>query len=442
MSLVLLTVMIIFGSVCVLAVTGVSHLRSEIQKCPSDQFLKMDSDGNTWECADVTASGEVVPGLWMSEANGIYRAGNVKVGASGVAKSWELQVMGQAFVSDYVVAMGGIHIGGITKPNGSLIVSGGNNKVGIGIIPIARLDVVAQGDDSGNGELEIVKWQGRFGASGAGSVLIGTWGNQPSLQGAGTGTSYRLLLNPYSGNVGIGTTDPSSKLDVKGNVRAQGDVVVTGSVTAGSVSSSGLVSSGYGMKIVRDDNYATYSWTSDNGVNFWGVGSAGDSTKAHFRYGPSESPVSLMTITSAGNVGIGTISPSSKLEVNGNVEVSSLISCGMLTTDSSGKIKCSSAPSAGSTEATTTICNNNQYLDGAGQCETAPNIISQGGALTENNMKICLSDAGYTRVKTYSMGESFAVKNIGADGYFKFCAGSATSDADCRFHMTYKMNSC
>jgi hypothetical protein len=61
-------------------------------------------------------------------------------------------------------------------------------------------------------------WQGEFGKTDAGRVLLGTFANQPALQGHGIGTSYRLLLNPYGGNVGIGTNNPQGRLDVNGKI--------------------------------------------------------------------------------------------------------------------------------------------------------------------------------------------------------------------------------
>jgi hypothetical protein len=40
------------------------------------------------------------------------------------------------------------------------------------------------------------------------------------------------IYNSNDGNVGIGTTNPTSKLDVAGNMNVSGNVVVSGYVTA------------------------------------------------------------------------------------------------------------------------------------------------------------------------------------------------------------------
>jgi hypothetical protein len=126
----------------------------------------------------------------------------------------------------------------------------------------------------------------------------------------------KLVLNPYGGNVGIGTSSPSEALDVVGSARIlrntgatnTGDQnsIVAGATTSGSYNASygaGLQfqitnsGGGYsGSRIVSrlnaDNNTANLVFQSRN-------------------YGFSDS----MTITSSGNVGIGTSSPTYKLNV-------------------------------------------------------------------------------------------------------------------------------
>jgi hypothetical protein len=78
-------------------------------------------------------------------------------------------------------------------------------------------------------------------------------------------TAYNLLLNPIGGNVGIGTTGPTQRLDVNGYIRA----------TSGFVGNSGL--------------------------SLWGDNS---------------SVAAGLFVTTAGNVGIGTTSPTAKLDIS------------------------------------------------------------------------------------------------------------------------------
>ena len=100
-----------------------------------------------------------------------------------------------------------------------------------------------------------------------------------------------MLIANGGGNVGVGTTAPGAKLDVD-----------TGRIQ---ISSSGTKQLSFGTD-------ATIEFGSDSNMQVRRSGSS-----LQFKTGGSE----VMRIDSAGNVGIGTTTPSAKLEVSGNIKV-------------------------------------------------------------------------------------------------------------------------
>ncbi|MBI2620950.1 hypothetical protein HYW61_01860, partial [candidate division WWE3 bacterium] len=116
-----------------------------------------------------------------------------------------------------------------------------------------------------------------------------------------TGGSTNLALMP-GGNVGIGTTGPGQKLEVVGNVQLGVQNYLYSKLGAGTASPI--------IGIGSDDYTTIYSTGSSYGINFLSAANA-----------------KLVTITNAGNVGIGTTNPLFKLDVNGTANIA-----GALTT--------------------------------------------------------------------------------------------------------------
>jgi hypothetical protein len=106
----------------------------------------------------------------------------------------------------------------------------------------------------------------------------------------------------FIGSVGIGTASPDQRLTVDGNVRA-------GGVGNGFLLDTTGVNFTNGMKVVNSFETAVFS----------GRGSAGyvivGDNNLRFGFGVNYSAGESMRITSGGNVGIGTTSPSARLEI-------------------------------------------------------------------------------------------------------------------------------
>jgi len=169
-----------------------------------------------------------------------------------------------------------------------------------------------------------------------------------------TGTQKNLVLQGIGGYVGIGTITPSTKLDVVGDIKASGDICSAGGSTCMSTLASGSTKwSLNGSDIYRNSKVGigTASPLSQfhiaNGVNAImrldsGPGLA--SSILHYNGATAGSGLAFfpaadgrllsvlgsdlinnnakLTILQNGNVGIGTITPSVKLDVVGNIKAS------------------------------------------------------------------------------------------------------------------------
>jgi hypothetical protein len=127
----------------------------------------------------------------------------------------------------------------------------------------------------------------------------------PAIQGVTTafGVGQNIAINPNGGNIGIGTTSPTVKLDVAGNQ------ILTASTTP---------------TLLLNNTVGT-TWNTElgfgsNGTRKWSIGvdpGAQGVNKLYF-YDNAFGATRLL-IDASGNVGIGTSSPSQALTVAGNI---------------------------------------------------------------------------------------------------------------------------
>ena len=177
------------------------------------------------------------------------------------------------------------------------------NKLTVGSVPASGYGLITISSDwaSGSAISTGIKIGGAADSGGAGVDI-----RSHSNYAASSGTEMSLWTNSTSnvitermrissgGNVGIGTTSPAQKLHVSGFARANGVQISDGTTTAfiGQEKSWTGTGTSNNLVIASETGFAT---------NFYTDGTA----------------TVKMTITSAGNVGIGTTSPDSILHVNG-----------------------------------------------------------------------------------------------------------------------------
>ena len=134
---------------------------------------------------------------------------------------------------------------------------------------------------------------------------------------------YLLFLKqtPGTGNVGIGTTSPSTKLQVDSSTafsltNGSGDTLLL--TNDSTVSAIGAIGPSIGFGNMNNNNRTSAIAAVRTGGDHDNMGLA---FFTHPSDSGDETVVQKMTITHEGNVGIGTTSPGQKLDVNGNANI-------------------------------------------------------------------------------------------------------------------------
>jgi hypothetical protein len=253
--------------------------------------------------------GEPLPSQKLTVSGGILATGNLTIqGLTNLATttiSTQLSVPLITSPSVLTISPSGNATTTITGP---VILASQTGNVGIGTTaPSQRLTVA-----------------GNIGIQAGANAFVGTLDNYAlSLR---TNNTDRIFIT-NTGNVGIGTTGPSEKLTVIGNIRHTGSII------------GGTTYSFTWMRMPSEDPNGNMLALGAGGTTILGSGESADAVAPNFNATDEvlilssdsairfitnlqngwSSRVDAMTITFSGNVGIGTTGPSEKLTVIGNI---------------------------------------------------------------------------------------------------------------------------
>jgi len=153
-------------------------------------------------------------------------------------------------------------------------------------------------------------------------ILRGDTGKGLRLQ---TNGSNSALTIDTEQNVGIGTANPSEQLHVEGDGKFVGSSETGMNSAHVSISNTGSGGAYYSRLYLRAEYYnqilfQNQSGTQDPNQNTFASISGNTGVRSlSFSTSTADSPTSRMTIISSGEVGIGTTTPTNKLEVNGTI---------------------------------------------------------------------------------------------------------------------------
>ena len=301
---------------------------------------KLDVSGN------IKATGFIQPSAGNDETSGImfpkdaFGGGGDRAWIQYYARQGEectLEIGVANDSGDHIALMPSGNVGiGTTSPRAKLHVHGTIESLGlaignttIGEIELQKLKTIGTGTGAASSSSENLKVTGTLGFGAAVRQMINLWnadygiGVQNATQYFRTGKNFAWYkggshndreLNPgggtmqmviKDGNVGIGTTSPTEKLEVSGNITANG------SISASSASING------NLRFSSDDRGIDFF----GGARIYKQEGNGLKIQAHkdtegIDFLKANGTTSQMVIKD-GNVGIGTASPGAKLDVNG-----------------------------------------------------------------------------------------------------------------------------
>jgi hypothetical protein len=281
------------------------------------------------------------PEIWMENAGG----STFRVGAVLNSSSFSVYDHSNSAYRMVVNSSGSVGIG-TTSPGAKLDVNGTGNFSGtLGVNALTANgagnmygtsggSTAARYVDMGNSGGDAIF--GQEGSTG-GTIISGSAGYDGAIRGqagfsfsANNGASVQMRINS-SGNIGIGTTSPGAKLDVNGTGNFSGTLAVnalTANGTGNMYGTSGGSTAARYVDMGNSGGDAIFGQEGSTGGTIISGAAGYDGAirgQAGFSFSANNGASVQMRINSSGNIGIGTVSPSEKLSVNGNISAKKLI---------------------------------------------------------------------------------------------------------------------
>lgn len=269
-----------------------------------------DSTGNKWQAGtsdslkDISLSDHSHQKLLTTggtDALIVNAAGNIGIGIAAPAE--KLEINGNTVVKGKINAVDADISGSLTVSKGIEVTRGSSPKAQI------------VWDSTGN------KWQAGTSDS-LKDISLSDHFHQKLLTASGTDA----LIVSAAGKIGIGTAAPSAKLEVNG------DAVVKTKLSTTDADISGSLTVSKGIDVARGSNpKAQIIWDSTG--NKWQAGTSDNlkdiSLSDHSHQKLTVGGIDALIVNAEGNIGIGTATPTEKLEVNG----SAVVKAKLTTTD-------------------------------------------------------------------------------------------------------------
>lgn len=267
---------------------------------------------------DQTYASAINNGIWSVQVNADLVYGKTYY------KDYEIDGTDIDFDGDerlaFVSREGGINASALNATGSPIYVNASNGNVGIGITnPELRLDVL---------EYQWVKESDADVSATNNGTLISSYGVKnyyadPFIVGTRFSDRFDLITNDIArltiseiGNIGIGTTNPQTKFVVEGShINGAGLMYLNASDsdTSAYIMIDGNTSKNAGIAL------------KENGSYTWLIDHEGESSGVRFYDYAGTAGTRMFLQDGTGNVGIGTIAPSTKLAVKGNLSINSSI---------------------------------------------------------------------------------------------------------------------